>query len=454
MRTRTALVPESLSPAGSCRRPLESGVATRELPSSELVDGRYRIIGQLGAGAMGIVFRAEDVMLQRPAALKMIEPELARDPDAVDNFLREARALARLRHDNVVQIYAFGKSDDSYFFAMEYVDGEDLETINDRYVIRKEVFPLARALEILAPIASGLSAAHARDLVHRDVKPSNIVIERESGRPVLVDFGIARQLSVLDTRSSLCAGTPTYMAPEQVRNEKALISPKTDVYALACTAFELLVGRPVFEGSGARDLLVSQVSDMPPLVSTFRPEYAVFDAVFARALAKDPHYRHETCVAFVEELVEATRAGGLLGQPEPPSAGGTRVLLLAGVDGVGRAVVRELERSIGASGAHAAIEILSARSEVLSAFERDPAALVVLDDDRAGGASIEIAGYLRQLPSGEHAKIVVLTRDMLAERGVWDAVGAQRVAKPLSLRALGSVVDAVASSPTMIPSGR
>lgn len=414
--------------------------------SLPLLDGRYQLRHRLGAGTMGIVYRADDVMLQRPAAVKMIEPHLAQSKEAVDHFLSEARALARLRHDNVVQIYAFGSSGSSYFFAMEYVDGADLHTLLEAHAAEGKSFPLTSALEILGKVASGLSAAHARSLVHRDVKPANIVIERDTGRPVLLDFGIARHLGgEAGPSPQLSGGTPAYMAPEQVRDLRDLISERTDVYALACTAYEVLLGRCVFEAEDAYDVMRAHVTEAPPLPSRIRPDYAPFDAVFARALAKEPRFRHASCTEFVTDLVKAAEAGGLLAPESLPraAAGGMPVLVLAGDDGFRRAIVRETTRAFQKVGQSLAITCITDPSDVIAAVNRQQPGIVVLDDDQARGGALALARAIRQQPGAPPLEVLVLTRDMLAERGIWEWAGARRLAKPLSTRALAEALDGI-----------
>jgi serine/threonine protein kinase len=437
------------------------------LPPS-IIDGRYRVLGLLGAGAMGVVYRAEDVVLDRPVALKVIEPSLANTPAAAKSLLREARALARLRHDNVVQVYSFGSFDERFYFAMEYVAGESLEALIERHSAAGKRVPIVTALEIVTRVASGLSAAHAQNIVHRDVKPSNIVVEHATRRPVLIDFGIAREVEAANPRSSLVlAGTPSYMAPEQARNDHAAIGHKVDVYALACTAFELLTARPVFEGDDMYTLMHAHVSASPPPISAFRPEYAAFDPVFARALAKKPRYRQETCDELARELGRAARDAGLIGASGtmvvpvprnlPPaesvtdatpssSRAAVRVLVLAADDWLRRTVVRHATLSLQQISAATYVECTTEPSALVESFGRDPAQVVIVDDERASGASLEIAHRLRAMTGGPAVRLLVITRDMLSDREPWQAAGVRRVAKPLNTRALTTVLEEIAAT--------
>jgi serine/threonine-protein kinase len=198
-----------------------------------MFDGRYAIERELGRGAMGVVHLARDVELDRLVALKVTSAALD-DETAINRFRREAKALASLRHDHVVQVYAAGRNEGRVYFAMEFVDGETLDEILIEHQAHGARIPLFRTLTLLRRIAAGLDAVHAAGLVHRDVKPSNIVVEAGTGRPVLVDFGVVLALRLDSDPDS--GGTPLYMAPEQIHRLEP-VTARTDQYALACTAF-------------------------------------------------------------------------------------------------------------------------------------------------------------------------------------------------------------------------
>ena len=421
--------------------------------ASTLIDGRYKVVRRLGAGAMGVVYQVEDVLLARPAAIKLIDPSLATTPEAEKSLLREARALARLRHSNVVQAYAFGSFSDRLFFAMEYVDGESLEDIIVRLAETGDRLPLEEALSIVTSVAAGLSEAHAHEIVHRDVKPSNIVIERGTGRPVLIDFGIARELTGSVRSSFVVAGTPSYMAPEQAIHDRSLFSHKIDLYALACMAFELVTGHPVFDEQDAYAMLHAHISKTAPKLSSVRPEYAGLDAVFARALAKEPRDRYESCDAFAADLARVARRTGLLRTEEPreaetPSAK-RRLLALVAEDGVRRAVVSTAlrEKTAGPTAGPAfQVECETDPGRLLAAFADAGAAIVVLDDDVAAGASIAIARRLRALAEragGRAPHVLVMTRNILDRDPEWQALGVRRLSKPVNPRALATTFDEI-----------
>lgn len=429
--------------------PLASGSGPRVL-----IDGRYEVAGRLGSGAMGVVYRVEDILLQRPAAIKLLDSAIARTPAAEKNLIREARALARLRHSNVVQVYSFGSYAGRLFFAMEYVDGESLEDLIFRMSARDERLPLERVLDIVTSVASGLSEAHAHGIIHRDVKPSNIVIEGETGRPVLIDFGIAREVTGAVRSSFVVAGTPTYMAPEQASHERSLFSHKVDLYALACTTFELLTGRPVFESDDAYVMLHAHVSRTPPTVSSLRPELAALDSVLARALAKSPQYRHASCTEFALDLANTARRAGLLGAASAGDATSAkeeplqkrRVLALVPDDRVRQVLVTGILTSLRAPGSTLHIECTTEPSALLASFAETPAEVVILDDDVAEGAAIALTHQLRSMAGAEEtapAQILVIARNIMDRRAEWQALGARRLSKPLSTRALAQTLDEI-----------
>jgi serine/threonine protein kinase len=268
----------------------------------------YRIVEEAGSGGMGVVYRAEETGLGgRPVALKLLPPALAGDPDFRARFLREMRVAAAIDHPNIVPIYRAGEERGLLYLAMRYVHASDL-----RRVLETEGrLEPARALAILDQVARALDAAHARGLVHRDVKPGNIllappVLDGDPEHVYLVDFGLARPDS--DDRSIGGAGsflgTPRYAAPEQAAGRP--VDGRTDGYALGCVFYECLTGRPPFaEGSGEA-LLLAHLEAAPPRVTGLRPDLPpAIDQVIARALAKSPEQRFPTCRALLGAAREA-----------------------------------------------------------------------------------------------------------------------------------------------------
>jgi WD40 repeat protein/tRNA A-37 threonylcarbamoyl transferase component Bud32 len=262
----------------------------------------YRIESLLGLGGMSVVYLAEDLRLKRRVALKLLASELASDDSFRDRFLRESELAASIDHPNIVPIYEAGTTDDQLFIAMRYVEGRDLK---ER--LRSGPLDTADAIGLVAQVASALDAAHARGLVHRDVKPSNVLLDT-GARPdgsdhvYLADFGLTKQVSERADDGHLL-GTIDYVAPEQVAGDE--IDSRADVYSLGCVLYESLVGEPPFRGDSEVAIVFAHLEAEPPAPSAHRPELpAELDHVIARALAKKPDDRYPSC----RELVRAAVA--------------------------------------------------------------------------------------------------------------------------------------------------
>ena len=276
---------------------------------------------------MGVVYLAHQLVLDRMVALKLLQPTLAEDETFRARFLRESRMAASLDHPSIVPIFDAGEVDGRLYIAMRYVEGTDLSRL-----LREEA-PLAaaRTLALLAPVAEALDAAAAKGLVHRDVKPSNILLDT-AGRSYLADFGLSKEASAHGmVESSHFAASVEYVAPEQVAREP--VGPTADVYALGCVLFECLTGSPPFRGGSMMSVLFAHADELPPAATERNRKLpAAIDAVLARALAKDPAERHPTAT----ELVEAAREAHGLAEPARPRWLQIPVLLgLAGLAAVG-----------------------------------------------------------------------------------------------------------------------
>jgi DNA-binding SARP family transcriptional activator len=309
-------------------------------PTSELVSGTgfagYRIERALGLGGMSVVYLATHLGLQRKVALKVIAPRLAADEDFRERFVRESRLAASIDHPNIVPIYEAGEVDGQLFIAMRYVDGTDL-----RGLLRGETPPsVDRVLAIADQVASALDAAHARGLVHRDVKPGNVLIARSDGplareHVYLSDFGLTKRLGSGTglTRSGQFVGTVDYVAPEQIEGKP--VDGSADVYSLACVLFECLTGSVPYVREAEVAALYAHLSDEPPHVTATRPDLpAAVDRVFARAMSKSPARRYRTAAEFVTAVRQALGGSGGATSGMAPSAlaGGRRprpVALLA-----------------------------------------------------------------------------------------------------------------------------
>jgi streptogramin lyase/predicted Ser/Thr protein kinase len=260
----------------------------------------YRIASVVGKGGMSVVYLAEHERLHRKAALKVLAPELAENESFRDRFLRESEIAAQLDHENVIPIFDAGEADGVLYIAMRYVEGTDLR----ERLKRDGALEPARALAILAQVAGALDAAHARGLVHRDVKPANVLLAG-SEHVYLADFGLSKQASSISglTATGQFVGTVDYVAPEQIQGDA--VDARADEYALGCVLYECLTGETPFPRSSSIAVLWAHVEDEPPSLVVARPELPeALDAVVKRALAKNPDERFGSC----RELVEAARA--------------------------------------------------------------------------------------------------------------------------------------------------
>ena len=267
----------------------------------------YRLEEQIGRGGMAVVFRAADERLQRQVALKILSPALAADESFRHRFIRESRSAAAVDDPHIIPVFEAGDANGVLFIAMRYVPGGDVRTL----VHRLGPLPVARAAAIISAVASALDAAHAAGLVHRDVKPANMLVDARPGRPdhvYLADFGLTKDASSSSSASHTghgqFMGTPTYSAPEQIRGGQ--VDARTDEYALAGAAFTLLSGEPPFPRDQGMAMMFAHLSTAPPLLTSRRAGLpAAVDDVLRRALAKAPDDRYAGCGEFADALREA-----------------------------------------------------------------------------------------------------------------------------------------------------
>ncbi|HUR06077.1 MAG TPA: protein kinase [Nonomuraea sp.] len=271
--------------------------------------GRYRLDTRIGAGGMGEVWRGEDIVLARTVAVKVLLPGRMDDPGFVARFQAEARAMATINHSGVVDVYDYGVSGDTVYLVMKFVDGEPL----DRLLMRLGRIPPKPAMELIAQAASALQAVHEQGIVHRDVKPGNLLVQRD-GTLVLTDFGIARSdVANRLTDAGMVLGTAAYCAPEQA--EGAPVTPAVDIYALGVVAYECLVGQRPFDGESAVTIALKHIREAPPPLPTDIPRSV--RALVERALSKDPLARYPTARAMSETARQI--AAGETPAPEPAS---------------------------------------------------------------------------------------------------------------------------------------
>ena len=272
--------------------------------AGSLVAG-YRLEAQVGAGGMAVVFRARDERLGRHVALKLLTPALAADAAFRRRFIAESRAAATVDDPHIIPVYEAGEADGVLFIAMRFVRGGDLRLVLER----EGVLPAGRVAGFVSPVASALDAAHRAGLVHRDVKPANILVDARQDRPdhvYLSDFGVSKGAisSVSLTGAGNFLGTPDYSAPEQIQG--GAVDGRTDQYALACVAYELLAGATPFERDQGMAVLLAHLSQPPPSVISRRPDLpSAADEVLARGMAKAPEKRYGSCRDFAEALREA-----------------------------------------------------------------------------------------------------------------------------------------------------
>lgn len=293
-----------------------------------VLGGRYRLDLLLRRGDVAAVFRGVDLALGRPVAVKVLHPALASESRAVARFRREARVAAGIIHPFVVAVFDVGCEGDLHYMVMEYVDGP---TLRDEL---RETGPFGqdRALEVTAAVCGALAAAHARGLIHRDVKPANILLSRE-GRVKMTDFGIA--LAARGAASgNVAVGTAAYLSPEQARGEP--VGPASDLYSAGCVLYEMLTGRPPFAGPTPQAIAQKHVEEEPVPPSRLRPDVAPdVEGAVLRALAKDPARRYRDASEMGEAVRLVLRS---LPSPRAVAASDEPTLPLAPVEPIGEPV--------------------------------------------------------------------------------------------------------------------
>jgi serine/threonine-protein kinase len=281
----------------------------------EVLADRYELEELVGTGGMSSVFRAHDRLLDRKVALKILHHQYSGDDDYVERFKREARSVASLSHPNIVTVIDRGEHADRQFIVFEYVEGENLK----RLIERRGPAPVANALELAIQIARGLAFAHQQGLIHRDVKPQNVLLNGD-GRAKVTDFGIARSLNVQHgmTQTGTVLGTSDYIAPEQAQGQR--VDEHTDVYSLGVVLYELLTSEVPFPGENFVAVAMRHINEEPPSVRDKRPDVSLrLDEAVQRAMAKRPEDRFPTMDAFCDELeaclAELQAAGTQLARP-------------------------------------------------------------------------------------------------------------------------------------------
>jgi eukaryotic-like serine/threonine-protein kinase len=276
-----------------------------QIAEGTVIDGRYRLLRQIGSGGMADVWLAEDSHLQRSVALKILHQRFAQDREFVERFRREAEAAASLQHPNVVAVFDRGDVDGTYYIAMQLLEGRSLKAVIDQGLTPEQAVGLVRQVLVAAGFA------HRHGVVHRDLKPQNAIVDAE-GKVSVTDFGIARAGASEITQAGSVMGTPHYLSPEQAQGQE--VTAVSDLYSVGVILYEALTGRVPFEADSAVAIAMKQVSHMPQRPSSINPNVSpALDAVTMRALEKDPGQRFQSAEAFVVALDAALADPGAVG---------------------------------------------------------------------------------------------------------------------------------------------
>jgi serine/threonine protein kinase len=266
----------------------------------KILGNRYRLIEVIGEGGMALVYKAECSLLCRTVAIKILRPQYANDAEFVERFRREARSAASLSHPNVVNIYDVGQENGMDYIVMEYIPGENLKNI-----IKKEApFSIRKALNYIKQIAEALNHAHQRNIIHRDIKPHNILVTPD-GQLKVTDFGIARAVSASSfTQTGIVVGSVQYASPEQIKG--GLVGPQSDLYSLGCVFYELLTGMVPFSGDTSISIAMQHLHDKTKPVTELRLDVpAAVEHILDKAMAKDPSERYPSAAAMLRDIVNA-----------------------------------------------------------------------------------------------------------------------------------------------------
>ena len=384
----------------------------------------YRIDSRIGRGGMGVVYRAHHLSLERQAALKIIAPDLAESSGFRERFSREARVAAALTHPNIVTVYDAGEVDGTLYLAMQFIEGSDLA----RILATDGRLKPYRAIDVCRQVGDALDAAHERGLIHRDVKPANVLIEGRNA--YLTDFGLTKRLGGTQvTMAGDVVGTIHYVAPEQIEGRE--VTARSDVYSLGCVLFHCLTGRMPYERDTDVAVIYAHLSEPPPRPSRVRPELPDgFDDVIAKALDKNPDRRFQTCAELMAAAKAVVESAGPLSETLPPRRASTTGeapegvrdarrsrVLLAGVDASTRAI------------AHVALGGRVDMREAASAGALDAARDARPDLVILGAA--EIVGALRADPLTRDSKLLLVV-DEAAGRDPRAAGADERLSTPFS----------------------
>jgi len=396
---------------------LNDGDDRLRLPGiGDVVGGTYRVLGELGRGAMGVVLEAFDLQLHRKVAIKFVN-SASFDQESRQHFIREARAMALVNHPNVLAIHSFGEHDSIPYFVMELVNGQTVETWLER---SDGNVVLDEALSILNDVCLGVSAIHAAGTVHCDLKPSNVLMDEEL-RVRVADLGLAAPY-VDGGVTKVIAGTPEYMAPELAFENDLPASKSSDIYALGCMAYEMFTGNVPFDGRSALAVMVRHATEEPVPPSRLRPGLPqAFDEVLLTALQKKPQHRYASVDLFRRALKEA-RASSI----EP-------VRILVAEDDPDFRDLLALKLSMEFPDAD--IVCVGNGGALVTAFEQKPASVVMIDLQMPILDGVAVTALLRSRPEAQNVPIIVMTASGgPQEWKLLSSLGADRfLVKPVNL---------------------
>ncbi|HWA59173.1 MAG TPA: protein kinase [Gemmatimonadales bacterium] len=450
--TCRALVPEAALFCPQCGTRTGRGDSTvmpgpgDEVPSrlSRALTEKYQVRRLLGEGGFAQVYEVWDTDLQRRLAVKVLKPDIAWSAGMLERFRQECRSLARLTHPNILAIHFVGEGEGLVYYAMPFIEGESLSSL-----LRQGALSLDRAIAILRPLLDALAHAHGQGLIHRDIKPDNIMLESSTGRPLLVDFGIAKRLDGAghQTQQGFVVGTPQYMSPEQALGQGD-VDARSDIYAVGAVLFQMVTGTPPFEGETSQEIVGKHLSEPAPIASSRNARIPMWlSEIIVRCLAKRPAERFQSAAM----LLDAINLGRESGATEAVSAERVAQRVQAEMK---TELMSSAERASTVSGAAAAVSGPRASGRVSSPRSPAPAA--------PAPAAASTRAVTPPAPARKRWLLPVLLLLLLgAAAGAWVVLGGSPVlvienhlVEPIRLVVENRTVEVAASASSEIPVSR